>query len=59
MGPYHALYVSLFLNIRTALHIAATGRPLGTPQFVVKLEGIIGRLPRPKPPGRKPMERPK
>ena len=36
-----------------------TGRPLGAEGFVVKLEGIVGRLLRPKPGGRKPKERPK
>lgn len=30
-----------------------TGRPLGDEGFVVKLEGIVGRLLRPKPAGRK------
>ena len=36
-----------------------TGRPLGAEGFVGKLEGIVGRLLRPKPAGRKPKERPK
>jgi putative transposase len=36
-----------------------TGRPLGVPEFVAKLEGIVQRPLSPKPPGRKPKERSK
>ena len=35
-------------------HHERTGRPLGEDNFVAKLEGIVGRQLRPKPPGRKP-----